>query len=315
MTAMPITTVIPLFNKRDTIVAAITSALDQLHPPLEVIVVDDASTDDSLEVLRRKFETDDRVRIVRHRTNAGVSAARNTGLREARTEYIAFLDADDHWDPAFLSCIASLIATAPSAGLYASAYRRKLRSEHQDISLYKGLSLDASGLLQNYFQTATYGDQPFCSSSVCLSRERALSVGAFPVGIAYGEDLYLWAKMALLGPIAFTSRPLATYNLAPASRAMRMQPPIQRWCFDLSAAETVFGSPIPPSLRKQITEHIARVNLYTAESSLGFRTSQKMIAHIASIETSDFLARKLTLLLMYLLPYAIRARLIAATTQ
>lgn len=109
--------VIPAYNVADFIVAAVESALDQTFRDLEVIVVDDGSTDDTPAQLsavagRRK---DDRLRIVRQE-NGGLSAARNTGIREARGMYIGFLDGDDLWNAGKAAAHVSLMDGNPTIG-------------------------------------------------------------------------------------------------------------------------------------------------------------------------------------------------------
>jgi glycosyltransferase involved in cell wall biosynthesis len=87
----------PTFNRARLLERALASALNQTYRRLEVIVVDDASPDNTPVVVRNA--ADDRVRYIRHDANKGGSAARNTGIRAARGEYIAFLDDDDEWEP------------------------------------------------------------------------------------------------------------------------------------------------------------------------------------------------------------------------
>lgn len=92
---MSVSVVIPSYNYGRYVAEAIDSALGQTLPPLEVIVVDDGSTDDTPQVLATYG---DRIRVLRQK-NAGVAIARNSGIAAARGEYVAFLDADDVWLP------------------------------------------------------------------------------------------------------------------------------------------------------------------------------------------------------------------------
>ncbi len=92
-----VSVVIPTCNRADLCVGAAVSALEQTCPPLEVIIVDDASVDATPGKVQGL--TDTRVRYLRHEVNRGASAARNTGIDAARGEWIAFLDDDDHWHP------------------------------------------------------------------------------------------------------------------------------------------------------------------------------------------------------------------------
>jgi len=96
-----ISIVIPIFNRADTIGRAIDSCLAQTDPRFEIVLVDDCSTDD-LQSELQDYADDQRIRLVKHATNQGVSAARNTGVENARGDFIAFLDSDDAWHPAKL---------------------------------------------------------------------------------------------------------------------------------------------------------------------------------------------------------------------
>lgn len=93
-----VSVVIPTYNRAESVGDTVQSALNQTHDDLEVIVVDDGSTDETSSVLSN-YETDPRVRIVRHETNRGISAARNSGIETADGEFICQLDDDDQWMP------------------------------------------------------------------------------------------------------------------------------------------------------------------------------------------------------------------------
>lgn len=94
-----ITIVVPNYNRQDYLGLALRSALDQTLQNLEVIVVDDGSTDNSMRVVEEIQKTDSRVRIFVHEKNRGPSAARNTGIRNAKSKHITFLDSDDLFAP------------------------------------------------------------------------------------------------------------------------------------------------------------------------------------------------------------------------
>ena len=93
--------IMPIYNASRYLEPAIDSILAQTLPEIEVICVDDGSTDKSLEILKEYQKNDDRIRIVTQ-TNAGPAHARNNGIRRARGKYIAFLDADDFVEPTFI---------------------------------------------------------------------------------------------------------------------------------------------------------------------------------------------------------------------
>lgn len=92
-----VSVIMPIYNAYDYLVPAMDSVIDQTLKEIEIICIDDGSTDHSLDILKKYRETDKRVRIVTE-TNAGPAVARNNGLRRARGEYLAFLDADDFFE-------------------------------------------------------------------------------------------------------------------------------------------------------------------------------------------------------------------------
>lgn len=109
--------VVPMHNAERTIAATLDSVGRQTHANLDIVVVDDGSSDGSVAVVDRKIREDRRVRLVRQR-NAGVAAARNTGAAATAASFLAFIDADDLWAPAKIEYqLAALRHHGPSAGL------------------------------------------------------------------------------------------------------------------------------------------------------------------------------------------------------
>ena len=92
-----ITVVMPNYNGHRFVEQAIDSVLNQTYPNFELLVVDDCSKDDSLQLVQQKAQSDDRVRVIALEHNAGVANARNVGIKEAKGKFIALLDNDDLW--------------------------------------------------------------------------------------------------------------------------------------------------------------------------------------------------------------------------
>lgn len=205
--------VIPLYNKGPDILRAVHSVMAQTCPEWELIVVDDGSKDDGpqqVEALQ-----DARIRLI-HQRNAGVSAARNRGAREARSEWVCFLDADDHWAPEHLARLKSLLALDPGLDLYATAYAVVNEvGERRDIRLPPELA-GRQGRLTDYFSTVVHWEHPVHSSAVMVRRSRFLAMGGFQEGLAAGEDILLWSRYAALGPIGYSGHCTANY-VAPAT--------------------------------------------------------------------------------------------------
>ena len=113
-----VSVVIPCYNRAGTIAEAIRSVVAQSRPPLELIVVDDASTDDSAQLAENAG-----ARVIRLPSNAGNATARNVGTGATTGEAIAWLDSDDFWDANHLSVVAGLLDRYPEAAAAASATR------------------------------------------------------------------------------------------------------------------------------------------------------------------------------------------------
>lgn len=187
------------------------SVLAQSFADWEAVVVDDGSTDGSVEALRQF--SDPRIRLV-SQANAGVAAARNRGIAESRADLIAFLDADDEWMPDYLESMIALARKYPEAVIYGTNYQ--FRSPKCDLSptILRRISLaDGNGLLTNYFEVASYSHPPLWTSAVMARREAFCRIGGFPVGVRSGEDLLTWARLALIGSMAYDMQPHAIYNL------------------------------------------------------------------------------------------------------
>ena len=99
-----VSVIMPIYNASDFLKPAIDSVIDQTLREIEIICIDDGSTDGSLDIIKEYQKTDDRIRIITE-TNAGPALARNNGLKRARGEYVAFLDADDFFKPELLESL------------------------------------------------------------------------------------------------------------------------------------------------------------------------------------------------------------------
>ena len=219
---MKFSIIIPLYNKAPYVRKALESVFAQTYTDYELIVVDDGSTDGSADIAEAILQeatphrpiASSPYRLLKQ-TNAGVSAARNSGVAVSSGDYVTFLDADDWWEPTYLERMAQLIKDYPDAGLYASNY-----FYHKD-----GINIIKVDIPTGYFNYPKeyYKNfaMPVTSISVVIPRIVYDLVGGFPLGIKLGEDFLLWAKIALQYKVAFLNEPLAYYNntLLPNYRA------------------------------------------------------------------------------------------------
>lgn len=204
--------VIPLYNKQNYVQETIKSVLEQSFQDFEIVVVNDGSTDKSATVV--ESIEDKRIRLI-HQENAGVSVARNRGIKEAKADYIAFLDADDIWLPEFLQTMHDMIIDFPNAGMYATGFKHVDNLGNQKPIEIKGLpSNEYVGIIPNYFKSIFLGINPTCSSALCIPRKIFFENNIwFPAGEKYGEDAHVWIRIAMIYDIAYTTEVCASYNI------------------------------------------------------------------------------------------------------
>lgn len=206
-----ISVVIPLYNKEMQIAHTLQSVFNQTFQNFEIVVVDDGSTDDSVAVVE-KF-SDSCIRLV-HQKNAGVAAARNRGIEEAKGDLIAFLDADDEWKAEYLATQYHLFQQYPDCNVFACNYEfRDMEGRVTPTIIRKLPFMGEDGILSNYFEVASCSHPPICSISIMVKKSAIQEIGGFPVGIRSGEDLLTWAKLAVNGQIAYSKKVEAIYDL------------------------------------------------------------------------------------------------------
>lgn len=204
--------IIPVYNGAKFIDDAIKSVFSQTCSDFEIIVVNDGSTDNTAEVLS-KYENTDKIRII-HKTNGGVSDARNAGMIAAKGEYFAFLDADDFWYENHLEVLSEMINNYPQAGLYATFAQINLEDGRQITTCPYFETHPETVYLENFF--AEYHKDKtvkvFTTTATCISAKAYEKVGGFPVGCKIGEDLEHELRIAAYFPVAVTKRVTAVYE-------------------------------------------------------------------------------------------------------
>jgi len=244
MKSPAISVVVPLFNKRDEVGATLRSVLAQTLPPVEIVVVDDGSTDGSAEVVRAIGSPLVRLLV---QSNAGVCVARNRAVAEARGDYIAFLDADDCWEPGYLAEIAALIAEFPGCGIYSTAFWVL-----DGRGRFPVPCPDRRGVVDNFFRDSAHRYISIPSASV-VPRRVFDEVGGFPPGMKIGEDLYLWVKIARRLPVCFSPARLVCYSKTAANRSAAIYTP--------EACDCSFEALYDPAAPIEEREFIARAAL------------------------------------------------------
>ena len=181
--------IIPLYNKEKYIKRAIKSVLNQEFKNFELIVVCDPSTDRSSKIIK-KF-TDNRINIFyRKVAGCGGYAARNLGIKKAKADWIAFLDADDQWEINHLKISYDLIKKNKFSKFIAAGYK-KIDSNNQKI--YGFMSKNKKFKYVNFFEFLTFS--PFYTSTVVIKKNLLLSIRGFPENkMKRGGDVETWYK-------------------------------------------------------------------------------------------------------------------------
>jgi hypothetical protein len=192
---MLVSVVVPTRDRRHLLGCTLRSVLGQREVDLELIVVDDGST------MPVELGRDRRLKLVRHASQQGVSAARNTGIEVAGGEWVAFCDDDDVWAPDKLSAQLAAAAEASATWVYAGAV-----AIDDDLRVLSGAPpLSPAEVVA---ALARYNAVPGSASSVVVTAQALATVGGFDTRLRRTEDWDLWLRLAQLGAPASVARPL-----------------------------------------------------------------------------------------------------------
>lgn len=208
-----ISIVIPLYNKAQSIEQTIRCIQAQSFQDFEIVVVDGWSKDGSLEIIQGLAAEDSRIRVLMQQNRHGVTPARNESIAAAKSERIAFIDADDYWEPTYLESLIRLMEDYPQAGLWGLNYGTMVGTEkHPNTpSHYSGYR----GIIKNPWKKGS----PFWTSAIGISKEAFEKVGGFDNRIIYGEDIDLWYRLMLEFPCAYEDKVLSYYRVDAENRA------------------------------------------------------------------------------------------------
>ena len=202
--------IIPLYNKENFIANTLQSVLDQSFSDFEVIIVSDCGTDKSLDIV--KTYTDPRIKIIEHLKNKGLSTSRNTGIKNSRTEYIAFLDADDLWKPSFLEKIDVLISQYPDASLFATKYEVLQKEDRIVTHDFKIKDFTKHGIIHNFFES-NLNQSMYYPSCLCVQKDVFEDVGYYNEAVNYSEDIDFNIRAHAKHKMAYWDEAAVTYLL------------------------------------------------------------------------------------------------------
>jgi glycosyltransferase involved in cell wall biosynthesis len=228
-----VSVIIPTYNRAYCLARAVDSALAQTYPHIEVILIDDGSSDGTADMVAKRYGADPRVRY-HAQPNGGISNARNTGLARATGAYVAFLDSDDEWQPwkteLQIACMRAhpelgmtwtdMVAIDPDGNIVNPSYLRQMYSAyrwfptnddlfHRSESLEAFASAPADTIRGRKFYFGDIGDEMIMgnlvhTSTVIVARSRAEEVGLFREDLRFsGEDYEYHLRTCRLGPVGY----------------------------------------------------------------------------------------------------------------
>jgi glycosyltransferase involved in cell wall biosynthesis len=198
-----VSVVLPTHNRAAFLERAIRSVVAQTETNLEIIVVDDASSDGTPELLNRLLGNDPRVRILRNLKSLGGGGARNVGIAAATGEWVAFIDDDDEWAANKLECQLEMLREHASAVACSCDFEQQFSS-----GATKTIRLPKNVTLNQLLQGSVMG-----GASMCLcSREVLRQIGGFDTRFKSGQDWDLWTRLRQEGDIVACSEVLVRYQ-------------------------------------------------------------------------------------------------------
>lgn len=235
-----VSVIVPTFNRAYCLARTLDSALKQTHSNLEIIVIDDGSTDQTQDLIRSSYAREPRVKYI-HQENAGVSAARNRGLATIQGDYVAFLDSDDVWKPWKLQAQLACMKFLPSIGMVWSDFetldargnvssQKHIRTKYQAYRWFTNEQLFTESFPLNRFApeledaaggTLYTGDiysqmimgSLVHTSTVLMRRDRFEKVKKFDENLRFsGEDYDFHLRTCREGPVGFLNLAAMQYQ-------------------------------------------------------------------------------------------------------
>lgn len=293
-----ISVIIPLYNKAQSIQKTLDSVLAQTFQDFEIVVVDDGSTDNSAQVVQELFDKRpslqgrDGGRLIK-KTNGGVSSARNRGIQEAKYRYIAFLDADDYWEPTYLETQSKMIHDFPEAKMWGTAWGMMVgEQKHEGHGIR--IAPNHRGMVDNhrYFAENMF---LYCTDIVVIDKQIFDIIDMFDERISCGEDVDLWWRIILHFPIAYTNECLAYYRQDTENRITLSKPKLQTHFVNFIEKYEKYYNQYPPF--KKYVQHEALGHLYKY-----FREDPKNIEIQRILNHIDFSLQPFSYRLRYTFP-------------
>jgi glycosyltransferase involved in cell wall biosynthesis len=308
---MKISVVIPTYNSSAFIGATLDSVLGQRMLPDEIIVFDDGSDDDTLEILG---SYQPRIVIIQQK-NGGVATARNVLSQRASGDLVAFLDHDDLWHPLYLEVMSHLFQKYPSAVAYFSGhvnfsgYGKYVWSKNNVDVCGRDELMKPIEFLKGYNKnTGRFGSMSFC----CIPKSVLNKIGREPFRISGVDDSYLCTLLPLLGPVVYMSAPLVAYRLTREAQSVNKLRDMGLWGSVFEILVEKYREQAPPSMMRAFNFAYASKRRQNAKLLFGAgkrdEARSQLIKSLINCWHPVSLVKSLGLLVLSLLPAAMQPR-------
>jgi len=270
--------ILPTFNRADYLRETVASVFAQSWTDWELIVSDDGS-DEATRALIQSFGADERVRILWGRHSGSPAVARNAALRAARGDYVAFLDADDLWEPTKLARQLERLHLETSCKWCYTAFQRV--DEHGRL-LADESTRRFRPIAGQIFAAILQGRASLRTPCVLAERELVNSVGGFDESFLDCEDIDLWLRLALIADVAVVNEPLVRVRVSPESFTGRRRHARIDLIRVIEKLQGGAGARWQDLLRRERAEHamlLAREYAECGERALMFRTLAANLRH------------------------------------
>jgi glycosyltransferase involved in cell wall biosynthesis len=283
-----ISVVIPLYNKAPHIGRSLNSILSQTFLPKEIIVVDDGSTDGGADIVRNYNHP--LIRLI-SKDNEGVSATRNRGVQEATGSLVAFLDADDYWQPRFLEVIHNLRRQFPQAGIYATNF--EVIRPNGEIKKHTCHCLppdSQAGLITQYGKVMA--NSPLHPSATAIPKNIFQEIGGFNQNEYLYEDVDLFIRIGLRYPIAWSREHLARYHQDAVNRALGTKLWVREPAVSVTARQAIADGLVPDKLIDILKEYSHQVQIQAAVHCI-YQGKKDMASQLLALSRSTKKSRSL----------------------
>jgi len=259
-----ISVVVPAYNAQSTILETINSVLQQTFCDFELIVINDGSTDTTLELL--STVKDERLKVFSYQ-NGGLPAARNRGIVRSTGEFISFVDADDLWTPDKLELQLQALEKKSKAGV---AYSWTICMSNDGSSFHPGVSDSFQG---NVFSKLLVGNFIGSGSNVLIRREAIESVGYFDESLKSCEDWDYWLRLAPKWDFVVVPKPQIIYRLSSGAMSSKLDVMEK---YQTLVLERAFAS-APPQLQYLKNQGFAYIYLFMTRLCLSRANDVKVV--------------------------------------